>query len=128
MKYEFNDASGALNKFRRVKFNFRTLQKDGLLLYGPSEDLQGVFASFELKDGHLVYRYNSGEGDGNKMLSSKGILPPLNDGVVHFVNKGRKTLKIDNVLIAEYTKSSQDLSAQFAYIGGVPFGQKMTAR
>ena len=115
--------------FRKVKFSFKTLQKDALLLYGP--DLiayKELFISFELKNGHLIYRYNNGLTGGETVYSSEGKMSPLNDGKVHAVVKRKDKFTIDGVLIAEFKSSTQDLSGEFAYIGGVPFGHVMRSR
>ena len=125
MKYEFEDA---YNKFRKVKFSFRTLQKDALLLYGVDNDYPQIFASFELKNGALVYRYNNGLGTGEQVVSSEGKIPALNDGRRHNVAKGKGSLKIDGKSVETYDKSSQDISASLAFVGGVPFGTNMRSR
>ncbi len=126
IKYRFDDGQ---NKFRKVSFTFRTVQKDALLLYGPSTEFPGMFASFELKNGFLIYRYNSGDGSADMMVSSEGYLPPLNDGKEHKVEKLRGSLKIDKIQIGEkFDKSTQSLSANYAFVGGVPFGEKMVTR
>ena len=125
MKYQFEDAE---KRFRKVKFSFRTLQKDALLLYGIDNEYPKLFAAFELRNGALVYTFNNGLGKGEQVFSSEGKIPALNDGRKHDVAKEKKSLKVDGKSVATFNKESQDIGASLAFVGGVPFGTKMRSR
>lgn len=112
------------NAFRVVKFNFVTKQKDALLIYGPDE-LSGLFTSFEIVDGKLVYRYNNGYGISENVYKSTKM---VNDNIVHYVIKSRTNLQLDGKVIATFDELSQELGGNMVFVGGVPLGQKMASR
>ena len=114
------------NTFREISFSFKTSQKNGLLLYGP-DSYDGLFTSFEVVNGELVYQYNNGYASKDAVFTHKsGVM--VDDGKVHSVVKSTTDLKIDGKVVAKFDAESQELSAIMLYIGGVPFGQKLQSR
>ena len=115
------------NAFREISFSFKTTKKNGLLLYGPDNFGDGLFTSFEIVDGQLVYQFNNGYGPKGSVDTFKSMAT-VNDGKVHSVVKSLTNLKLDGKVIASFDADSQELSAYLIYVGGVPFGEKLFSR
>lgn len=122
LKYKL---SFSTNAFREISFKFKTKQKNALLLFGEDQEFSRLHTSFEVVNGRLVYRFDPGYGKGEVVYTSKFM---VNDGKVHSIVKTRTELKVDDVVMASFDQVSQELSARYLFIGGVPFGKKMPSR
>ena len=115
------------NAFREISFSFRTTKKNGLLLYGRDNFGDGLFASFEIVGGLLVYQFNNGYVSKGSVDTFRSV-SAVNDGKVHSVVKSLTDLKLDGKVVASFEADSQELSANMLYVGGVPFGEKLSSR
>ncbi|XP_033097614.1 protocadherin Fat 1-like isoform X2 [Anneissia japonica] len=104
-------------KRTRFSSSVRTIQPDGILMYGDGDE---DFSVLEVKDGYLQYRFDCGSGEGLLKISS----PKINDGLWHDVSVSRDNNEATLTLDGKHTVSgtargqNKDLNIDRITVGG----------